>query len=144
MARYQVGFTTLASATNVALFDIRTGAADRVRVLEIGLWNVAATSVTLSLERQTTLGTTSTTVVPQAGDPAESAATSLIGTAWSVAPASTAVPMRRVVLPANVGAGVIFPFGFGDLVIPVSSSLLIMNRGAASSGIMNGYVLLDE
>jgi hypothetical protein len=144
MARYHVAFTTAAAATNTALVDIRTASTDRVRVLEIGLFNTAATAATVSVERQTTLGTTSTTVVPQAGEPGDPAATVLIGTAWSSAPASTAVPLRRMTVPANIGGGVIWTFGYGDLVIPVSSSILVMNRGAATTGIMVGYFVLDE
>lgn len=144
MARYHVGFTTAAPATNVAFLDIRSNSGDRVRVLEIGIFNTAATTCIVSMERQTTLGTTSTTVVPQAGEPGDAAATTLIGTAWSVAPASTAVPMRRITLSAAIGAGVIWTFGMGDMVIPVSSSIILMNRAGTTAGIMTGYIVLDE
>lgn len=145
MVRYHVAGATPAAAAGAALLDIRAGSAPRLRVLEIGLFNTAATAANpISIERSTTLGTASTTVVPQAGDPADSAATSLIGTAWSVAPASTAVPLRRAVLPANIGAGIIWTFGYGDMVIPGSGSLVVMNRGAAAAGIMSFYVVLDE
>ena len=144
MARYECAFVTPAAATNAALFDIRTSAGVRTRVLEIGLFSTAATAVTPSLERSTTLGTTSTTVVPQATEPGDPSAVSVIGTAWSVAPASTAVPLRRIALPANIGAGFIWTFGNGGLVIPVSSSLVIMNRLGTTGPIMNGYVVLDE
>ena len=144
MSRYHVGFVTAAAAAAAALFDIRTNTTARAKILEIGMFCTAATAVTLSLERQTTLGTASTTVVPQAGEPGDPAATALLGTAWSVAPASTAVPLRRMAIPANIGAGVIWTFGIGDLIIPISSSIIMMNRGGAASGIMTGYVTFDE
>lgn len=144
MSRYHVGFTTAAAAAAAALFDIRTNTTDRAKILEIGIFNTAATAATISLERQTTLGTATTTIVPQQGEPGDPAATILIGTAWSVAPASTAVPLRRFVLTANIGSGIIWTFGLGDLVVPVSSSIILMNRGAAASGILTGYVTFDE
>ena len=144
MARYTCAFATPAAATNAALFDIRSAAGDRVRVLEIGLFSTAATAVTPSLERSTTLGTTSTTVVPQAEEPGDSAATSVVGTAWSGAPASTAVPLRRIALPANIGAGFIWSFGGAGLIIPVSSSLVMMNRLGTTGPVMNGYIVIDE
>lgn len=144
MARYECAFATPAAATNAALFDIRTGATERIRVLEIGLFSTAATTVTPSAERSTTLGTTSTTVVPQPLDTGDATATSVIGTAWSVAPASTAVPLRRIALPANIGAGFIWTFGGSGLVIPTSSSLVIMNRLGTTGPVMNGYVVIDE
>ncbi len=144
MARYHVGFTTVAAAAGAAYFDIRTVATDRVRVLEIGVFSTAGTANLMELARATTVGTASTTVVPVAGDPAESAATAVVGTAWSAAPASTAVPIRSVQLPANVGSGVIWVFAFGDLVIPVSSSIVAINRGAVAGPVSRGYVLFDE
>lgn len=144
MARYHVAFTTPAAAAGAAFADLRAGASDRVRVLEIGLFHTAATASTPSLERSTTLGTTSTTVVPQPGDPAEPACNAVVGTAWSAAPASTAVPMRRVGLPANIGAGIIWTFGYGDLLIPVNGSLVLMNRAAGAAGICTGYITFDE
>lgn len=144
MAIYHTGFTTAAPATNVAFLDIRTAATPRVRVLEIGIFNTAATTCIVSLERQTTLGTTSTTVVPQPGDTGDATSTVLLGTAWSAAPASTAVPLRRITLSAAIGAGVIWTFGKNDLVIPASSSLILMNRAGTTAGIMTGYVVTDE
>lgn len=80
MARYHAAFTTRAALTATALIDIRTTASDRVRVLEVGIFNTAATAVICSVERQTTLGTTSATVIPQAGEPGDAAATALVGT----------------------------------------------------------------
>lgn len=142
MARYQVAgiSSTLAAAGN--FFDIRTTSTDRVRVLEIGVFQSAATASTIFVARSTTLGTASTTVVPVAGEPGDAAATALVGTAWSVAPASTAVPVRRINFPANVGAGVIWTFGLGDLVVPVSASLLVYSTAAAAA--LNFHCVLDE
>lgn len=145
MARYECAFTTGAAATNAAIFDIRTSANIRTRVLEIGLFSTAATAVTPTIERQTTLGTTSTTFTPSADEPNDPTAQTVIGTAWSVAPAgSTTLQFRRIALPANIGAGVIWTFGGSGLIIPVSSSIVIMNRLGTTGPVMNGYVVIDE
>lgn len=145
MARYELAFVTPAAATNAPLVDIRASATDRVRVLEIGLLSTAATAVTPSIERSTTLGTQTSPVAPQAMDPAEGAATSLVATAWSVAPAgSTTLQFRRAAVPANIGAGFVFTFGGSGLIIPVSSGLVVMNRLGTTGPVMNGWIVIDE
>jgi hypothetical protein len=144
MARYHCGFVTPAAAAGAAFADFRTSSTDRVHVLEIGLFLNAATASSITLARSTTLGTTSTTVVPVAGEPGDPAATMVVGTAWSGAPASTAVPIRKITVPANIGAGVVWGFGYSDLIIPVSASLLLFNFGAGAASVLNGYIVTDE
>lgn len=144
MPKFHAAFTTAATAAGAAVVDFRTTAASRARVLEIGLFSTAATALTLEVARSTTLGTASTTVVPIAGDPSDPAATLVVGTAWSAAPAATGVGVRGMTIPPNAGAGVIWSFGLGDLVIAVSSSLVIMNRGGAAGPICRGYITYVE
>lgn len=144
MAKYHAAFTTAAAANAAAYVDFRTASTDRAKVLELSISSTAATANLWSLARSTTLGTTSTTVLGQPGDPGDPAATLVLGTAWSVAPASTAVPLRELQGSATIGAGVIWTFALGDLVIPVSSSLVIFNRGGATGAICRGYVTWDE
>lgn len=143
MARYQVAFTTVAAAAGAGLVDVLAGT-DRVHVLELCLTNVAATSATFELGRSTTLGTQTTPQIPEKGDPADSAALAKVATAWSVAPASTGVPIRGITTPANIGGGVIWTFGYGDLLIAPAAALVVINRGAVATGIMRGYFVLDE
>lgn len=144
MPRYHVGFTTTATAAGAAVVDLRTAATARIRLLEFGLFATAATALTVELARSTTIGTASTSVVPVAGDPADVASVTVAGTAWSVAPASTAVPIRGMTIPPNIGAGVIWTFPVNDLICNVSSSLVVMNRGAAAGPICRGYFVFDE
>ncbi len=106
MARYHIGFTTVAAAAGAAYADLKAGAADRVRILEIGIFNTAATSSIVELQRETTVGNQTTTIVPAPGDTADGAAASVVATAWTTTlPASTAVPMRSVQLPGTSGLG---------------------------------------
>ena len=145
MARYAAGFTTTATAAGAAIVDLRTAAGERAYVREIGLFLNAATASSIGVYRPSTLGTASTSVVAVPVDPADAAATASVGTAWSVAPAiSTNVPLRKAALPAAIGNGIIWQFSERGLVIPVSSSLLLWNYGAAANSVINGYFEWDE
>ena len=145
MARYSCGFTTTATAAGAAIADLKTTAAERAYVREIGLFLNAATASSIGLYRPSTVGTQSTTVAGQPVDAADAAATALLGTAWSGAPAvSTNVPLRKAALPAAIGNGIIWTFSDRGLVIPVSSSLLIWNWGAGANSVLNGYIEWEE
>ena len=145
MARYAAGFTTTATAAGAAIADLRTAAGERAYVREIGLFLNAATASSIGVYRPSTLGTASTSVTAVPVDPADAAATASVGTAWSVAPAiSTNVPLRKAALPAAIGNGLIWQFSERGLVIPVSSSLLLWNYGAAANSVINGYFEWDE
>ena len=145
MARYSAGFTTTATAAGAAIIDLRSTSAERLFVREIGLFLAAATASSIGLYRPTTLGTASTTVAGQPCDAADAAATGLVGTAWSVAPASTNVPLRKAALPAAIGNGIIWQFSERNgLVVPVSSSLLLLNWGGSANSILNGYIEWEE
>jgi hypothetical protein len=145
MARYATGFTTTATAAGAAIADLRTAAGERAYVREIGLFISAATASQIGLYRPSTLGTASTSVTGVPVDPADAAATASIGTAWSVAPAvSTNVPIRKAMIPAAIGNGIIWTFSDRGLVVPVSSSLLLWNYGAGANSVLNGYIEWEE
>lgn len=145
MARYHLGFTTPAAAANAALVDVLCNASIRARVLEIGLFNTAATAATLTLERTTAIGTRTTPVNPVPGDTGDGTpATANVATAWSVQPTFSGTAMRRYQLAAVIGAGVVWTFGMGDLVVPLSGSLAVVNRGGAATGVLAGHIVIDE
>lgn len=145
MALYRVAIRTAATGAGAAIADLRTAAGDRAFIREIGAFVVTATASSVGIIRPATLGTTSTTTVPQAGDPADPAATALLGSVWSAAPTiSTNVYHRRILLPATIGAGVIWTFGPRDLVVPVSSSLLLWNFGAGANAALDLYIDFEE
>ena len=146
MARHAAGFTTTATVTAAAIADLRSGSGERLYVREIGLFLNAATASSIGLYRPSTLGTASTSVTAVPVDPADAAATGSVGTAWSVAPAvSTNVPIRKAMLPAAIGNGIIWTFpDRNGLVVPVSSSLLLWNFGGSTNSILNGYIEWEE
>lgn len=145
MALYHVGGVGVAApAIGGAVFDLRPAASDRVSIREIAIFLTAATLAGVSLERSTTPGTASTTVVPQAGDPANGAATALVGTAFSVAPVGSGIPLRRGHIPANIGAGIVWTFAYGDLIVASAAPLAVYNRGPAVMGASVFHVTYDE
>lgn len=145
MAMYTIGFTTPAAAAAAAYCDLRTTSANRVYIREIGLFLNAATASSIQLIRPATLGTVSTSIVGQLVDPADAASSASMGTAWSVAPTvSTNVPLRKITLPAAIGNGLIWTFGERELVVSVSSSLLVWNFGASAGSVLNGYMVWEE
>lgn len=146
MALYSVAIRTPAAAANAPYADLRTTASDKALIREVGFFLAAATQTSLGLIRPLASGTASTTVLGQAGESSDPAATALLGSAWSAAPTVAATPiyLRRTTLPASIGAGLIWTFGPRDLVVPVSSSLLLWNFGAAAGSALDLYIVWEE
>lgn len=112
------------------LAEIRTAATDKVYIRELGVSvGVAGAAATIGIIRPAAIGVTPTAPkTGQAEDPASPAGTAQSAVAWTTAPTLPATPvyMRRVGLPASVGAGWVWTWNPGEeLVIPVSSSVLI-------------------
>lgn len=119
------------------LADIRTTATDRVFLRELGVSvGVAGAAPTVGIVRPSTIGTASTTAAGQPDDVADPAATAVMGSAWSGAPtlAATPIHLRRVTLPASLGAGWVWTWPPGEeLVVPISSSLIVYLIGLSAA-----------
>lgn len=144
MARYTVGITAAAAAAGAPYMDIRTTATDRAFLLELGIFVSTAVASSVGLVRSTAVGTASTTSALRPEDSGDPAGTALAGSVWSANPTLDTVYLRRANFAANIGAGVIWTFGGRGLVIPVSSSLVIANFGAAAGAALNIYAVIDE
>lgn len=112
------------------LGELRSSATDQLFVREIGVTvGVAGASPTVGLIRPNAIGVTPTSPkTPISESPTNAPTPSAVtAVAWGTAPTlpGTPVYMRRVTLPATLGAGWIWTFGPEELVVPVSSSLLI-------------------
>ena len=77
-------------------------------------------------------------------DPADGPATGNVDSAWSTAPTIGTAFLDRITLPAAVGAGLILPYGRGELVIPPSGSLLLWNLGAAAGPVLDVHFVWEE
>lgn len=136
--RYEASVSVAAApAAGANYCEFRNPAARRAQIEEIGVTLGAATATGVGLVRATTQGTAGTAQLGQAEDPSQAAAdasifhgtlTSLVaGTNW----------MRRLLLPAAIGAGIIWQWPQSDrLIVPPSASLVLQNihsaAGAAS------------
>jgi hypothetical protein len=132
---YNTGVRTVSLTAAAGFADLRAGASTRLRVTEIGVsLGVAGASPTLGLVRETALGTASTSVVAQAEDPTDGASSATVGTIWSTAPTYGAVYMRRVTLPATIGAGWVWSWSEQNpLIVPVSTGLAIFLIGLSAT-----------
>jgi hypothetical protein len=146
MGLYSLGSRTSGVTTGVATWELRSTSTDRLRIREIGVFMGAATASTFGLGRPTAIGVTPTTpVTVLAEDSGDPAGTGTIALAWATAPTAPTGPnyIRRVSLPATVGAGIIWSWWNGPgLIVPVSSSIVLFNL--ATNGVADVYAVIDE
>ena len=144
MPWYEVGVLTTAAATatpHMSLHAAATGS--RPRIYEIGFFNNAATASSVGLGRPANSPTATTSVLGQAEDPADSAALTNMDTAWSTAPTAPTNYFKRIVLPATIGAGIIWTFPKG-IVLANSAYLTLFNFGAGTASALNVYMVWEE
>lgn len=142
--RVSLGVRTSDGTSGAAAWEIITGATPgRARVLELGFFLAAATATTIGLGRPQAIGITPTSPVDfLAEDPNDVLASGVVqsAVAWGTGPTIPTAFLRRIALPATIGAGVIWTFPEG-LVIPVSSSLILWNL--ASNSVLDAYAVID-
>jgi hypothetical protein len=128
MAAYEQSFSLAAVAAGANVFDIAASASDRIRVLEMGIFNQTAVASEFAVFRTTAIGTRTSAAAGIALDPADGASGGTTATAWSVGATLAANPFRRVQFSGNVGTGVIWTWPdttSGALVIPLSGSIIV-------------------
>lgn len=149
--RYGVSAASAAApAAGAAFAEFRNAATRRVYIIEVGVFLGAATASGVGLVRATAQGTGgASSGTPQAGDPAAptSSVSGLFVNAFTVAPTFTAAnAVRRVRLPAAIGAGIIWSWPPGDpLIVPASGSMVLFNNhSAAGAAATDIYVVYYE
>lgn len=145
MALYSISAASTATVTVAPIATLAAGAGARLRLLELGVFCNAATASAVALYRPTNTPVVTTSTAGQPYDVADLAATGLLGTAWSTAPTVTAAnSLRRVQLPAAIGAGVIWQFD--DLVVgPLGAgSLVLWNFSGATNSVLQIYAVWSE
>src|SRR5689334_16709236 len=109
--RFEAGnLSTLVTATQDApLVALRAPATETMKLLELGISLTAATATRLGLARATTVSVTPGTTKPGRntikGAP-DSA--SLLVASWATVPVISVNYLRRVSLPAAIGAGIVW------------------------------------
>ena len=147
MARYNLAATKTSSAAAGMIVQLRAGSARALRLYEVGVFTSTVVSGTIALVRPTAVGATFTSVGPPAAnngaeDPQVGAGVAVIDTAATTPPTIGSIYMRQAVLPATIGAGVIWQFP-GGIVIPTSSSLAIWQTSTSAVGYVT-YFSYDE
>ena len=142
--------STLTTATaNTALVAIRAPATELCQIREIGVFLIAATSTRLGLVRATAVSVTpGTTVAGQNVIPGAPVSASLLVSSWGTVPTIAANYMRRVTLPAAIGAGVIWSWpadnplqvGAGTAI----AELCLANLVAVAPSLFDYYVTWED
>lgn len=147
MAIFENGAVSAAAAAAAAYCTIHTAASRTARLLEIGIsedTSVAAGSA-IGLGRPANTPVASTSVLGQARDALSGVSLTNVDTAWSTAPTAPTNFLRRMRLPAAIGAGVIWTFSPEDpLTLAASSWLVIWNYGGAAGAALPLYMVWDE
>jgi hypothetical protein len=145
VSRAEIGIAFNATTTSLAVrAELRGATATiRTRVLEIGVFNEAATAQVLLFGRAAAIGVTPTSPITLLGaDPADGAFAQT-AIAWATAPTLPTNPLKRVSMAAAIGAGMVWTWQPSGLVIPLSGSLIFWNSGVGSAA-LGGYFVTDE
>jgi hypothetical protein len=142
MAIYSLSLNTTVTTTGAAAMDLRASASNSPRIMEVGLNLGAATASTYGIGRSGNTPTQTSPVLVQAENPNDPAGLSGSAVAWSVAPTVPTQFLRRVALPATVGAGVIWTFPRG-LILAAAATMLLWNL-ATNSASLNAWWVVDE
>lgn len=145
--RYSAAVRISAAPAAAAVFaELRAGAR-RLLVEEIGVFLGAATATGAGLVRATAQGTGGTATLGQAEDPGMVATTgNLVAPAYTLAPTAGANFLRRAIVGAAIGGGLIWTWPPQDrLVVPASGSLVLTNiAAAAGSAVIDVYAVFSE
>lgn len=137
---------TSGTVSGDATWELRSGSSDRLHIREIGIFMGAATASVFGLGRPAAIGVTPTSPVTcQAEDTGDPAGTAQTAVAWGTKPTAptSSIYLRRIGLPAAIGAGVIWTWPDGPgLIVPVSSSIVIYNLN--TNGVADIYVRYEE
>ena len=150
MARYELGINTTVTTTAAAAAELRSASGNIIKMAEMGITLGAATASTYGLGRPAAVGVTPTSPITVLADnPSESAGTATTAVAWGTGPTVPAQFLRRITLPATIGAGIIwtwppsrFIIGPGNAAAAVAS-IVIWNL-ATNSANTNIYFVIDD
>lgn len=144
MAIESLGITTTATASAADVLDIAAGTNNAVRLMELHIYLNTAVATKLALFRTTALGTRTSPTTLGAEDPNdETTPISTIALAWSVAATKASIALRRISLPATIGAGIIWTWGPRGLLIPKAGSLILSNTAGAVIGLCDVNAIVD-
>lgn len=143
MGLYGLAQRTSSGTAATASWEVRSAAANKPKVMEIGISQVAATAGVYGIGRPAAIGITPTspqTVVDE-GDGNGAAGQTTAAVAWATGPTVPANFNRRLSCAATIGQGAIFTFPRG-LGLPVSGSIVVWI--IATAPVCDVYAVVDE
>lgn len=143
MAIYSLANRTTNTTTGNDCLEIIASASLGYRLLELGITINAATASAYGFGRPAAIGVTPTTPVTVLAEDGgnTSAGNTTTALAWGTQPTIPANFMRRVSLPATVGAGIIWTFPRGVFVLKALSTT-VWNLSTVSAADI--WIVVDE
>jgi hypothetical protein len=144
MAIYSQAQNTTVVTSGAPSFDIKAAAANSPKLMEYAINLGAATASTYGLGRPANDGSVAQTsglamLAENIADPTGQTTTAV---AWGTAPTVPTTFLRRIYLPATIGAGVIWTFPRG-LTLAATKGVVNWNI-AASSANTHIWAIVDE
>ena len=143
MAIYSLATQTTVVTTTVPSMDWQGASGNNPKVMELFINNGATTQCTYGYGRSANTPVQTGTTLVQAENYADPAGKTTNAVTWSTAPTVPAVFLRRAILPATIGAGMIFTFPRGLTLQGAGPSFVQWNI-AASSAVLNAHIVVDE
>jgi hypothetical protein len=152
MYRATVAARAGVNTANTVYFQLKNVTTERLYIVEFGITIAVAptTAPQFALTRSSTTGTSSTTQLGTASDPADTAATGTLDSAWSSAPTfATGGPhLWSAAMPVTAGSGWawVAPNDRARIVVPTSGGVCLANLVAsgATTGSFNFYIAWEE
>jgi hypothetical protein len=146
MSITSLALTTSATASAADLWDLVATAAVNVRLMELHIFLNTAVATKVGLFRTSAEGTRTSPTTFNNEDPNDQTPLSTSALAWSVAATKAATALRRLTLPATIGAGIISTWGPRGLVIPkgTTAGLILSNTAGAVIGLLDITAVVDE
>jgi hypothetical protein len=126
MAIFSIALRNTGSASGAAAAEIIAGANNAYRLLEMGITINAATTSVFGYGSPAAKGTTpATSSTVQAEDSGNTTAgNTQVALSWTTGPTIPANFLRRVSLPATIGAGIVWTFPRGRTVLKTITDVL--------------------
>lgn len=153
MTIYAASFSVAGvNAANTVLANLKAGAADRLKLLQVllSIETAPSTPPVFQLERMNAVGTGAiTSTAGAAFDSGEGAAVGVLETAWATTrPTRLATPLGfgRIQLPVTQASAFVFDFTNRPLVAALSGGLMLVMTTAsgATVGQIGGTFIWDE
>jgi hypothetical protein len=133
--RYEIGLSHATPGSAAApIVTLVTASGSRAVIREIGIFNVSGVAGEVGIGRPAAAGSgTLTGTLGQALDSADTAALTTLVTSFGTSPPTAPTnPMRRVQIPAVIGAGVIFTYEPQEFIVPISADLVVWQFSTAA------------